>query len=94
MYPDILIGFANSTVLRAKSRVFRADAILHGVPVFAEAGPGSVYYKSPLGYVDFAKPLSLPTRKAALADIAYWQWTQEEIERGDLWKHLRNEGVV
>ena len=71
-----------------------ADCILHGVPVFADAGPGAVYYRAPLERIDDAQPLSAYRRIGALADLAYWQWTLEEFERGDLWTHLRGEGVL
>jgi hypothetical protein len=71
-----------------------ADAILHGVPVFAMTGPGAVYYRTPLAWVDDVLPLSQGQRTAALADLAYWQWTPAEIAAGDLWAHLCMEGAI
>jgi hypothetical protein len=71
-----------------------ADAILHGVPCFAEAGPGACYSSEPLEAIDGAQPLKPELRRAALADLAYWQWTQEEFASGALWEHLRREGML
>lgn len=50
-----------------------ADCILHGVPVKADAGPGALEFKS---------------RDHALANIAYWQWTVDEIAAGELLANL------
>lgn len=71
-----------------------ADAILHGVPVFAQSGPGAVYQRAPLAAIDAAEPLAPEQRLRALSDLAYWQWAPEEFESGALWEHLRNEAVV
>ena len=71
-----------------------ADAILHGVPVFAEAGPGAVYHRQPLEQIDGAEPLTPEARMSALSDLSYWQWTGEEIARGELWANLKTEGLV
>lgn len=69
-----------------------ADSILEGVPVIAEGGPGSVYYRHRLQDIDDINPLPQDLALQALADIAYWQWTLDEIRSGDLWANLRNEG--
>lgn len=71
-----------------------ADCILHGVPCFAESGPGAVYHRRPLNEIDAAAPLEPDERLAALSDLAYWQWQPAEIERGLLWENLRCEGIV
>lgn len=71
-----------------------ADAILHGVPVWAESGPGAVYRDFELDDIERAQPLSGPMRMAALADIAYWQYSTTEIAQGALWAHLRDEALV
>lgn len=69
------------------------DAILEGVPVIAEGGPGSIYYKYDLQEIETIQPLSAEARIKALSDIAYWQWTLCEITNGDLWANLRAEGM-
>lgn len=69
-----------------------ADSILEGVPVIAEAGPGSVYQHASIADIETVQPLPAETRLQALADIAYWQWTVHEISRGDLWANMKAEG--
>lgn len=71
-----------------------ADAVLHGVPVWAESGPGAVFATFTPETVDQARPLDPDARRAALADIAAWNFTNDEIERGELWAHLRDDGVI
>lgn len=56
-----------------------ADAILHGVPVQADAGPGALDWKS---------------REHALSNIAYWQWTVEEIANGLLMRDLEDHHLL
>lgn len=68
------------------------DAIVEGVPVLAESGPGRVYFGEQA--IEALAPLSAADRIRALSDIAYWQWTADEIARGELWEHLRVEGFV
>lgn len=70
------------------------DAILHGVPVIAEAGPGSVYYNATIDELETVQPLASEDRLDALADVAYWQWRRDEIGRGDLFANLRREWIV
>lgn len=68
-----------------------ADCILHGVPVFAQRGPGSVYGNSALEQIDSARPLDAYRRISALADLSHWQWSLDEFAAGDLWAHLEEE---
>lgn len=70
------------------------DAILEGVPVVAESGPGRVYYPGGLEQISTLQPLAPAAREAALADIAYWQWTLPEIAAGDLIANLKTEGII
>lgn len=90
---DIGEAIRKSWAVVCRSGNVGADAILHGVPVFAASGPGAVFYGAPLSEINSAQPLSAAARISALADIAAWQWTQEEIERGDLWRHFKTEGM-
>lgn len=71
-----------------------ADAVLHGVPVWAESGPGAAYATFTPETVEQARPLDADARRAALGDMAAWNFSNEEIAGGDLWTHLRNEGVI
>lgn len=71
-----------------------ADALLHGVPVWAERGPGAVYGLRSLDHIAHAEAPAAEDRINALADIAYWQWTGEEMAQGKLMQHLENEGLI
>lgn len=51
-----------------------ADAILHGVDVVAEAGPGALEYHD---------------RQHALNNFAYWQWTPKEMASGEFMSYLK-----
>lgn len=71
-----------------------ADCIVEGIPVFAEAGPGRVYYPHDLTDLETVAPLSPEARISALADICHWQWTLSEMASGDFMAHLKEEGLV
>lgn len=71
-----------------------ADAVLANVPVVAQAGPGRVYGTNDYSQIDRLRPLDPDARLAALADIAHWQWTADELRRGEFWEHLRAERLV
>lgn len=71
-----------------------ADCILLNVPCWAETGPGAVYGNFALEDIDSAKPLDPEARLNALADIAAWNWRDSEIAKGELWAHLKAEGLI
>lgn len=70
------------------------DAILEGVPVIAESGPGRVYYPVGLEHINSIEPLAPDARAQALSDIAYWQWTLPEMADGRLIANLKREGIL
>lgn len=70
------------------------DAILHGVPVIANEGPGSVYYKAGLEDLETIEVLTPDQRISALSDIAYWQWKREEFAGSGFISHLKDEGLL
>lgn len=70
------------------------DCILHGVPVIAKEGPGSVYYKATLDDIETIGVLSHEQRKAALSDICYWNWRRDEFINGSFITHLKAEGFI
>lgn len=88
---DITVPLRNAWAVCCLTGNVGADAILHGVPCCAQSGPGAVYAPCPLEWIDDAVPLAPAQRLAALADLAYWQWTPEEMTAGALWAHLRQE---
>lgn len=71
-----------------------ADCVLEGVPVVAMSGPGKVYGRDYIDGIDQIKPLHPDDRLAALADIAHWHWTADEMRAGLLWDNLVKEGAV
>lgn len=88
------VAIRNSWAVVCRSGNIGADALLHGVPVWAERGPGAVYGMRSLDGIDCAEPPAPEDRINALADIAYWQWQKEEIAQGKLLQHLRAEGLI
>lgn len=84
----------NAWAVVCRSGNIGADAILHGVPVIANSGPGAVYHREQLHQINDLWPLDAPTRLRALSDIAYCQWTEEEFGSGAMFAHLQTEGLV
>lgn len=70
------------------------DSILHGVPVIAKEGPGSVYYDATLDQVDVIEPIPAEKRLQALSDISYWQWRRDELSNGAFLNNLKLEGML
>lgn len=65
------------------------DSILAGVPVVG-CHPGNFAYPISSTIEQIEDP-NLPDRTDWLSDIAYVQWSLDEIQRGDPWRHLRPE---
>ena len=63
------------------------DAVLHGVPAVA-MDQGAMAWPV-TGRVPWAQP-PMPDRTRWAAEMAWTQWTLEEIKRGDAWDHLRD----
>ncbi len=68
------------------------DAILEGIPAFAIRGVAT-----PLALDDLSKieePLYPDGREQWAADIAYCQWNLNEMATGQVWRHLKSEGLI
>jgi hypothetical protein len=63
------------------------DAAFYGVPVVCEDGAGAAIYPKTL---DGPQP-SYEQRVQFLRDVAWWQWSTDEIKRGECWKWLRGQ---
>lgn len=63
------------------------DAVLQGVPAVA-MDPGAMAWPV-TGRVPWEAP-PMPDRTRWAAELAWCQWTLEEIRRGDAWDHLRD----
>lgn len=60
------------------------DALLAGVPVHCETGAAS-HFSNPLDDIGALKE----GREQFLYDVAWLQWTLEEMRSGEAWRHLR-----
>jgi hypothetical protein len=63
------------------------DALLAGVPVHCETGVAS-HFSVPLE--SLADPELRGGREQFLYDVAWLQWTLEEMRSGEAWKHIRS----
>jgi hypothetical protein len=62
------------------------DAVINGIPVIA-MDPGSMAWD--MAQHDITMEFYMPDRKQWLYDLAYKQWTLEEVESGEAWEHLK-----
>jgi hypothetical protein len=62
------------------------DACRLGIPVVCEDGAAAAIYPSRLK--DEAKQPSEAVRMEFLRRLAWWQWSESEMERGDVWRWL------
>lgn len=68
------------------------DALLAGVPVISLDGAASVLGSGRLE--DIEEPPRPDGRDQWVADLAYCQWTLDEMRSGLCWQHLVREGLV
>lgn len=67
------------------------DALLAGVPVHCVTGAAAAF-SVPLDQI--VRAPRLPGREQFLYDVAWLQWTEAEMRSGELWKHLKERGLV
>lgn len=68
------------------------EALLMGVPAFAFEGVAK-----PMGLQDLSRiedPMRPDGRRQWINDIAYCQWNGAELRSGEMWKHLKGEGLI
>ena len=63
------------------------DALIAGIPVYVEAGPAKSLSIARLE--DIESPTMPDGREQLLADLAYQQWTLDEMRSGECWRHLK-----
>lgn len=68
------------------------DAILAGVPAFCWGGVAREMSLQDLSRIE--DPYYPPGRKQWAADIAYTQWSVDEMRAGLPWVHLKREGII
>lgn len=62
------------------------EGLVYGIPVVTEGGPAADICSNRI--TPGMEPLSHDMRLEFLHRLAYWQWSYEEIERGDIWPWL------
>lgn len=67
------------------------DALLAGIPVHCEIGAAAVM-SVPIS--EIANPVLPEGREQFLKDVAWLQWTMNEIKSGDAWMHLKARGLI
>lgn len=67
------------------------DALVAGVPVHCETGAAAAF-SVPIAQA--ASPELLDGREQFLADVAWLQWTPDEMRSGAAWRHLMDRGVI
>lgn len=68
------------------------DALLAGVPCICPFGIASPLSGKSLDQIE--DPPTPSNRSQWAADVAYTQWSIDEMERGDVWRYLDREGLV
>jgi hypothetical protein len=68
------------------------DAIMAGVPAFCWEGVAACMSGQELAGIE--SPPMPDGREQWAADIAYTQWSVEEMRTGAAWRHLRQEGLL
>lgn len=68
------------------------DGLVAGVPSFCWAGVAAPFSGQRLERIE--RPEYPDGRDAWMADLAYTQWTPDEMASGACWAHLRAEGLV
>lgn len=67
------------------------DALLAGVPAHCEMGAAAAL-SIPLDQI--AEPVLPAGRDQFLADVAWLQWSLDEMRSGAAWAHLKDRGLV
>lgn len=67
------------------------DALTAGVPVHCETGAAAAF-SVPMDQM--ADPPLLEGREQFLADVAWLQWTLDEIRSGKAWAHMKERGLL
>jgi hypothetical protein len=67
------------------------DALIAGVPVYCETGAGAAFS---CGIDEIADPPLPEGREQFLADVAWLNWTLDEMRSGECWAHLKDRGLI
>jgi hypothetical protein len=67
------------------------DALVAGVPVHCATGAAAAF-SVPMDQI--ANPPLLEGREQFLADVAWLQWTLDEMRSGKAWAHIKERGLL
>lgn len=70
------------------------DGLVVGVPAFAKAGVASAVGLQDLSKIETPYYPDDGVLEQFLNDVAYCQWSEQELKDGTVWRHLKNEGLV
>jgi hypothetical protein len=65
------------------------DALAAGVPTYCLKGVGSLLSTASLAEIEAPRLPSKELRRQFLADVAYCQWTPDEMRSGACWDHMK-----
>lgn len=72
------------------------DGIVAGVPAFAKLGVATALSERDvdLDRIEAPKLVNDEARRQWVDDIAWCQWTMDEMADGSVWRHLKSEGLI
>lgn len=70
------------------------DALIAGIPAYCEAGVAAPLCGFDIANIDTPVIAPLEVRRQWLQDLAYTQWSIDELAGGDCWRHLQTEGLI
>lgn len=69
------------------------DGIMEGIPCFVNDGVSKAIGLSDLSQIENPRMPKMTEQRQFLADLAYTQWTLDEIATGKTWQHFDKEGL-
>lgn len=70
------------------------DAIVEGVAVYSEDGAARILAETDLQNLENPHRADQETRQQFLCDLAYCQWTLEEMAAGLPWRQIKDDGLL
>ena len=86
----VIEALRQSSVVVSYHSNIAVDAMIYGTANYTEKGIGTMVSIPSLKDIDTAKPPSYETRKQFLSDVAYCQWTPEEMRNGEVWQDVKD----
>ncbi len=90
---DIETALAGAKVCLTWDSIAGCDAALAGVPSVTYGEKSMAWDVSKPTYQSWLNDPQMPDREQWCNEIAYCQWSHQEIEDGDFWEHLKQRNV-